>query len=54
MKAIIDDYLFREAPPYLDGKPDHVYWAHIGSKKNSIAQIMCGYTKKLEQVEMIL
>lgn len=33
MKAIIDDYLFRETPPYLDGKPDHVYWAHIGSKK---------------------
>lgn len=33
MKAIIDDYVFRGAPPYLDGKPDHVYWAHIDNKK---------------------
>lgn len=26
---MITDYLFREDPPYLDGRPDHVYWAEL-------------------------
>lgn len=35
---MITDHVYREAAPYLGGKPDHVYWAELKGKE----YIYCG------------